>query len=566
LLFDYTDIGFLNAFSDPELYTDIEGILNGELKVTGELVNPIINGHLEVVSANVMVPMFNVPFGIAGDVRFGEGEILVDKMTVYDQEGNDARAQMQIYHYDWMDWNYDITLDMESSKNSKKFMVMNTKYKEGDFYYGKAYITGLVNIFGYDGITEIGVNATTKPGTDLKLAMYGSGDLTESSFIIYDTIVPKSFGVDSLNDKTKIESTGLVLDMNFNVTRDAKVSIIFDPVYEDQIVVNSGEGEIGLKMDQYGEMKMFGKYTIIDGKYYMRMKNIVNKDFTIRNGSNVSWTQSPYDAIIDINADFERQVSLDDIMASDIEEGTGKKETVIGTLHMGDKLMSPELSFDINAPEANELGKAAIAKLKEDKDHLNKQFFSLLVLNKFLPTKGAGTGAGSALWSDLAENQINAILGNISENYQIAADLGDGKTALGVQTQVGEKITITTSLGVVSGSDESAGNIVGDVVVQYRLNEDGSFTMNFFNESNQGTDAETGPFTQGVSLYYQENFNTAREFKLLQGFLNIFRNEANDVDFKEDKKNGKKKPVEGAREKLDMGQKPEDKNDYSKED
>ena len=41
-----------------------------------------------------------------------------------------------------------------------------------------------------------------------------------------------------------------------------------------------------------------------------------------------------------------------------------------------------------------------------------------------------------------------------------------------------------------------------------------------------------------------------KEFKLLQGFLNIFRSKANDVDYKKDKSNGKKKPVTGAKEKI----------------
>ncbi|MBK6527961.1 MAG: hypothetical protein IPG07_21855 [Crocinitomicaceae bacterium] len=137
LKFDHTDISFLNAFEDPDLYTDIEGILNGELTVTGELTNPVVKGDLDILMASVMVPMFNVGFGFSGGIELGRGEIIVNHMDLFDQEGNQAYASMQIYHDDWSGFNYDVTLDMEDPNLSDKFLVMNTQYEEGSYYYGK---------------------------------------------------------------------------------------------------------------------------------------------------------------------------------------------------------------------------------------------------------------------------------------------------------------------------------------------------------------------------------------------------------------------------------------------
>lgn len=553
LIFDYTDIGFLNAFSDPEMYTDIAGILNGKLKVTGELIDPEINGTLDVVTANVTVPMLNVSFGASGEIDFGPGEIVVDFMNIYDQEGNNAIASMQIYHYDWADWNYDITLDMESSLGSKRFLAMDTYYKDGDFYYGKAYVSGNVNVFGYGGITELTVNATTKAGTDLKLAMYGTGDLDESSFIVFDTIVPV-YSVDDLNnDGTKIESSGLILKMNFNISKETRATIIFDPIFEDQIVVNSGEGNLTLNMDEYGEMDMYGKYTILNGAYYMNVKGLVSKDFILRNGSQLQWTKSPYDALINIDADYFTKASLEPILPPGIEDRSGDKEPIVATLQMRNTLMEPNISFKIAAPDADDIGKSAVKALAADQDMLNKQFFSILALNKFLAVNGGSSASGGAAY-DIAENQINAILDNIGDNYTVAAQLDNGKTAVDFETQVGEKITIRTSLGVVSGNEESTGGLIGDVTVEYKLNDEGTSTLNAFNKSNQGTDAEKGPFTQGVGLHYEETFNTAIEFKLLQGFLNIFRKKENDVVVKSKNQNGSKVPV--PKQKIDVGGDP----------
>jgi len=562
LIFDHTDIGFLNAFSDPELYTDIEGILNGKLKITGELVSPAINGSLELLSTKVKVPMLNVGFGLAGVLNFAPDMIKADKLKVFDQEGNNALCNVNLKHKDWGNWNYVIGLDMLGAGTDKRFLAMNTFYRDGDFYYGKAYVNGDVSIKGTPELAEMSINATTLKGTDLKLAMYGAGDLEESSFIVFDTILP-SKREDSDGVVNQLESSGLVMKMKFNISKETKATIVFDPIYEDQIVVDQGEGSIELNMDEYGEMEMRGKYTIYDGAYFMRVKGLVSKDFEIRDGSNLAWTGSPYDALIEINADYFTQVSLEPILPARIEDRSGDKEEVIATLKMSNTLMEPIISFKIEAPRADDVSQTALRAIEADQDELNKQFIALLALGKFLATNGSTGGSGSAA-IDFAEGQINEILGSVSSKYAIAADLSSTSGEIGFSRQVGEKITITTSLGVMSATDSSgvsgssskaasAGGIIGDVVVEYRLNEDGSSTINIYNSSNQGSDAEKGPFTQGVSYHYEEVFDNTKEFKLLQGFLNIFRTKANDANYKKDKSNGKKKPVKGAKEKIVAG-------------
>lgn len=528
--FDQTDIGFLSAFSDPDLYTDIEGLLDGSLHIGGEPLSPIIEGDLDVSKAKVMVPMFNVKFGMKGQLNFGDGEIIADDMRLYDQEGNEAVAMMQIYHFDWSDWNYDITLDMADPHITKTFLVMDTKYKEGDVYYGKSYITGDVNIFGYDNLTSISVNATTKKGTDITLPLYGTSELEEDNFIqFYDPY-------DTLLQVTKnkvVERLGMTLNMNFEVTPDAKMTIVFDPIYNDQIIA-FGEGDIEINMDDYGEMTIFGKYTIKEGVYNMNMKNIVAEDFEIVDGSTIIWTQSPYDANIDIKTRFTRMVDMSDIMTSSLSNNA-KKDLVYGYLNLTNTLMNPTLSFDIQAPNASDEAKKALNQIKGTEDDLNKQFFALLMIKKFIPVAGSGDGSGGQnVATDLLNQQIDAVLGKIGENYDLKSDIGSDKVALGFSTSfLDDKLKVTTSVGVVSNHDDnssSASNIVGDVNIEYQLNDDGSFTVNVFNESNQdAANQDQGNFTQGVGLHYQESFHSSKDFKLLQGFLNIFRKKENDV-------------------------------------
>jgi len=542
--FNETDISFFNAFEDPELYTDIEGILDGRLKIRGELNNPVVTGYLDVKKTKLKVPMFNVYFGLGGQIKFNDGEIIADNLTLMDQEGNPAVIQMQIYHYDWADWNYNIALDMDVPGVTNKFLAMDTQYQEGSYYYGKAYLKGFVNIFGYGGKTEIEVDLSTEKGTDLVLPMYGTAELEENSFVIFDEtfFLPDSLkNLDANEEITTIKRSGMTLGMDFHVTKDAEVKIIFDPLTGDQIV-SKGEGDLHISMDEYGDLAMRGEYIIREGEYNMRLNNLVEEDFVLEDGSSVQWIGSPYDALIAINAIFIRNLSLADIMPPEAADRGNKKDLVMGYLQMTNTLMAPELSFDIKAPDADDLGQKAINGIKADQDELNKQFFALLVLKRFIPVYGGSAGGGNVALG-LIETQVNSILGGISENYALEADLSEGQTTLGVSTQLNDRTTITTSFGVLSGEDgeESSGSsIVGDVDVEYRLNDDGTFTMNFFNETNQSSVTSQGNFTQGVSLHYQETFNTTKEFRLLQGFLNIFRKKENDVNIKKDKKKNSK--------------------------
>ena len=71
------------------------------------------------------------------------------------------------------------------------------------------------------------------------------------------------------------------------------------------------------------------------------------------------------------------------------------------------------------------------------------------------------------------------------------------------------------------------------------------FRVNAFNRSNSNTVKENaGPFTQGAGLSYHEDFNSAKDFVLLQSFLDVFRSKENKVvKFKRKKRQTKLPPV-----------------------
>ncbi|MBU2019779.1 MAG: hypothetical protein KJ941_09045, partial [Bacteroidetes bacterium] len=79
-------------------------------------------------------------------------------------------------------------------------------------------------------------------------------------------------------------------------------------------------------------------------------------------------------------------------------------------------------------------------------------------------------------------------------------------------------------------ANTSQSYLIGDVNLEYLLNEAGTFRVNIFNESNQNRiiqDNSTGMFKQGIGLQYQEDFNNFHNFKAVQYFLDFFRLKGN---------------------------------------
>jgi hypothetical protein len=229
-------------------------------------------------------------------------------------------------------------------------------------------------------------------------------------------------------------------------------------------------------------------------------------------------------------------------------------------LFMTNTLMNPDLGFQIDSKEAGEIGKSSLKAL--DKDEIKKQFFALVALGRFLPAHGNSASQGLGL-TGIAEDQLNALLDKFDKG--IALDLDPNAASFDYQVNLSDKVTLTTSLGVVSGDEEQAGGLIGDIKVEYKPNDDGNFTISVFNESNQGSDAtEKGPFTQGFGLNFEDTFNKWSQFKLYQGFLNIFRSSENDVEIRKKETKGKMRSVEKAleeRENIDTGEEENENNE-----
>ena len=532
--FDHTDIHFVNAFLDPKVVSNIKGLLTGNVKVSGSIQEPDINGTVMLNGGNAKIAMFGVNFGVDGKIKVSKDMIAFDGIPIIDEEGNTGSVTGTIFHENFSDWNFDLGInvndyydrELRREVKVKQFLVMNTFYEEGTIYYGKAYATGTVNISGFADNLDIQVNLKTQGNTDISFPMFGVSDVDENQSF---TWIDKSLPIQAPKDK--IDFSGVNLDLNIEVTPDATVKLIFDDITGDEITAN-GYGNIGIRLNNLKDLTMDGTYTVTKGKYNFVL-SAIKKPFDIKPGGTITWNGGgAEDANLDITAVYTVNANVSDL-APELEskKSTSSNQTVYCNLYLTGYLSDPFIRFNIESPKASESARAAIARINNDQDELNRQFFSLLIGNKFQGTGAAGYGSSAAL--DALSSQINTVLGELSKDVRLNVGLhsdqpsGINSQEIGFETYVlNDKLSIRVSFGVENNTGASQSTVIGNLNLEYILDEKGNFRVSIFNESNSYSviqDKNVGQFTQGVGLQYKEQFHTYEDFRVLQVFLDFFR-------------------------------------------
>ena len=283
---------------------------------------------------------------------------------------------------------------------------------------------------------------------------------------------------------------------------------------------------------------MFGDYVLSTGDYLFTLEDFVTKKFEIQKGSSIKWNGNVYKANIDIVANYKQRASIKPLFPNDSLNNYSKRFPVDCKLFMKDKLTSPDITFGIELPTIDEASRSAIKSLLSDENELNRQVFSLLLLRSFVtPLALAGSGgisaggAAAATGSEMLSNKVSNWLNGVTKdidigvNYRPGGALSSDELDLALSKQLfNNRLSIdgnfgvannnsTTSSATTSNKNNSSSNIIGDVTLEYKLSESGKYRVKAFNRSNDNTQTATsgGPFTQGVGIFYREEYESLSE-------------------------------------------------------
>ncbi len=537
LLLDRFDLRFIEPYL-PKSISDIRGRVSGKIDVTGKLAAPRVHGIASMEQAGLRINYLNTAYSFTHTVKIEPDMFTLDAVDLVDQDGNIAHMGGTIIHHAFKDWNFDVFGHMDH------LLVLNTGPAQNQLYYGKAYATGDLGISGFADNLEINVDAITERGTLLHFPLGASRDVGGIPFVRF--VHP---GQNSDSAQAPIDLTGIRLDMKVGVTPDARFELIFDPTVGD-IMSGSGRGDIAMTVTPSGEFSMKGGVELTEGDYLFTLRNLVNKKFSVDPGGRITWYGDPFDAQLDINAVYKLRTSLYDIMPpSDASEAYKKRVPVEVLMHLTDKLMNPDIAFEVRLPSVDEGTRTQVNTILSDRDRMNKQVFGLLVLNKFipdasLPSQGtgtfeanAGTTAATTL-SEFASSQVSNALGKLTNAVDLGVNYRPGSTITSDEWELAlgtalfnDRVQVSTNVGVTTGTTTAArgSQLLGDFSAEYLITHDGKLRLKAFSQSNDRNlnQLNQALTTQGVGLAYREEFNTWGEF--WKKFTNVFRSKENQV-------------------------------------
>jgi len=336
--------------------------------------------------------------------------------------------------------------------------------------------------------------------------------------------------------------SGLMYNLNLEISKDAEFSIIIDPTTNDELVLK-GEGQLNTGIEEDGAMGLTGIYKLRSGYYKMNNQFLKNK-FVLTPGSTITFNGDPYNAETDVSTQYEVMTSATGLLNTDESEtpGVTKRLPFLVILKIKGPISKPELAFDIklkkDAISIDGSLKSAIEdeleKLRNDVSAINKQAFSLLVANRFTVT-GAGDASASSFnpntalmngMSQFLSEAMNEVADELIEGVDLQVDLKNykradndkTKTDIGVSMSkdLNNRLSVTIGKNFTLGEDQTSyqNNIqqyIPDITTTYKLSKDGRYRVKAYQKNEYDTVVE-GYFTEtGVAFTIELDYDKFKE-------------------------------------------------------
>lgn len=487
------------------LVSDLSGKVSARLNVSGNVLDPKINGTLNLKDAHLTVNYLKTPYTITDEVTVENSVIHLNDLEIKDTKNNTARATGTV------DMRDPLNPDINVSIRANHFMALNTTAKDNPLYYGTAFATGNFRFRGPTNNMKIDISAKTEDGTIFNIPLNSSETVQNNDFITFvakdSTFKPKS---------QSFFLPGLILNMDLTVDENSVANI-----YTNLGRLNGrGTGSINMKITSQGDFEMYGNYLISSGKFQFTAQDFINKIFDLNQGGSIRWTGDPAEALINLKAVYSLRADVRPLyMAAGRAANEGRVQTE-AIMNLSGNLTRPDISFDINFPSDAYI-KDELQSYFSDVNNKNTQALSLIVRRSFSPNTGMvnAQAVNSTLknaGTELFVNQFNNILAQWLNWNFLDLNIRSFNEASASLRVLNERLIITG--GVTGRTDLNDYTLIGnevtrDVEMLYLLQKDGSLTARVSNRlNNRNFLNPEQEYISAVGLVYRQDFETFGEF------------------------------------------------------
>jgi hypothetical protein len=524
---DSTNLKFIEHYL-AEITPAFSGRATGNVRLYGKF-NALTLGGSVYADASMKVGVLNTTYNVRDSILITADGLTFRNNRVLDTQGNQGtfNGYVRYEHFKHIRYNLQFA--------ANNMLLMNTR-ESADFpFYGTVYGTGNVALTGNenDGLS-VDIGITTNRNTSFTYIKDYVSTAVNSSFISFVDKTPQRITPDSLRILSEYEriqrekqhqqeESGEEADIRMNlqveVTPDAAMKIVMDPIAGDYI---SGRGTGSIRTQFYNkadDVKMFGSYQISQGTYKFSLQEVIRKDFTIQDGSTITFNGDPENATLDILANYTvNSVSLNDLMPNASDYVTQTNIKVNCTMNLTGPLTAPDLKLGLDIPTERDEVQALIRNYIPTDEQMNMQILYLLGIGKFYTPENINTTQNSNMMASVLSSTISGQLNNaLSQafnlrNWNFGTNLstGEGWTEMEVEgllsaNLLNNRLLINGNFGY-RDNPMSNTNFVGDFQAEWLVTRSGDIRLKAYNETNDRYYTRTNLTTQGIGIVFKRDF------------------------------------------------------------
>jgi autotransporter translocation and assembly factor TamB len=527
--------------------TRASGGVNGNVSINGTMSAPKVQGTINFDSVSVNTIAVGGPLSIHNEsLTVTEKGFDFNQFTIRDSANSPLNLNGTVRTANFINYNFNLKVDAEN------FRVVNTTKKVNSLYYGEMYINTNLNITGTERNPSVDGNLTVNEGTNFSIVIPQADAGVVQREGVVEFVDFSNPGVDSLflayDSLNNADILGFNIAANISIVREANFNVIVDVANGDFLNLK-GVGELTAGIDPSGKVTLTGTYTIDEGAYQFSF-NFLRRRFEVEKGSTITWFGEPTNAELDVTAKYIANTAPLDLVQNQITDVSQRnyylqKLPFHVFLNLNGELLKPVLTFDITLPEEQNYTvsgdvvstvRTRLTQLRQEPSELNKQVFSILLLNRFVgenpfESSSGGFSAGafarqsvSKLLTEELNDLASGLINGVDINFDLASSddytTGDrrNRTDLNVglsKRLLNDRLTVTVGnnfqLEGPTPANNQGSNVAGNISINYQLSKDGRYMLRFYRRNEYEAAVEGYVIETGLGFILTVDYNRFRE-------------------------------------------------------
>ena len=522
---NHLDMGYAAPFLEG-IFDRFGGGLDGIVHVGGTLDKfQISSEDMRIVDGILGIDFTQVPYRVEGPVSLDTEGLHFNNVTISDGEDGKGTVNGALLFGGFKDYRIDTHVQFDRMK------ALAISPERDSPIFGDVYGSGKVDITGPFEAIRLNVDARTVKDGDLHIPLNGSstrkvGDLlvfTEPYVAVEEDPYERMMNSGAVRQKAKGD-----MEIRVKVRANPAVTAHID-IGEGNSLEGLGSGLIDIRVRQRDNLfTINGDYTLNQGSFHVSALGIVNRAFTIRDGSSIRFNGDVMDSDLNVTGVYSTKASLSTLLSSSstsTESSSLSRRQVDCIIGISDKLRNPKIELNIDIPELDPGTAGQVESALNTEDKVMKQFLYLLIANSFLPYEESGVitaGTSNMLYSNMSgimAGQLNSIFQkldiplDLGLNYQ-QNESGNDLFDVALSTQLfNNRVIVNGTIGNRRLYGTSTEEVTGDLDIDIKLDKPGTVRLNLFSHSaDQYTSYLDNSQRNGIGIAYQREFNSLRQF------------------------------------------------------